>query len=93
MVNGRVAIAAGGTIAGRVVAVQPAQKLRGRAQLDLEFTSRAAVGGAALGHALGKDRRATVLGALVGALSAQESPPNTQAVPLLTWPDHTVFRS
>jgi hypothetical protein len=97
MVNGRVAIVAGSTIAGRVVAVQPAQKLGGRAQLDLEFTSLrsasgrdspisasfhgqgegqtkrdaatiggAAVGGAVLGHALGKDRRATVLGALVG---------------------------
>jgi Zn-dependent protease with chaperone function len=39
LVNGRVAIAAGSTISGRVVDVQPAKRFGGRAQLNLEFTS------------------------------------------------------
>jgi Zn-dependent protease with chaperone function len=46
LVNGRVAIAAGSVVSGRVVAVQPAKKIGGRAQLNLEFTSiRFASGG------------------------------------------------
>jgi Zn-dependent protease with chaperone function len=46
LLNGRVAIAAGSIVSGRVVAVQPAKKLGGRAQLNLEFTSiRFASGG------------------------------------------------
>ncbi len=46
MLNGRVAIAAGSIVSGRVAAVQPAKKVGGRAQLDLEFTSiRFASGG------------------------------------------------
>ena len=39
LLNGRVAIAAGSIVAGRVVDVRPAKKLGGRAQLNLEFTS------------------------------------------------------
>ena len=39
LVNGKVAIAAGSTISGRVVAVQTAKRFGGRAQLDLEFAS------------------------------------------------------
>jgi Zn-dependent protease with chaperone function len=39
LLNGRVAIAAGSTISGRVVDVQPAKRFGGRAQLNLEFTS------------------------------------------------------
>ena len=46
LLNGRVAIAAGSIVAGRVVDVRPAKKLGGRAQLNLEFTSlRFASGG------------------------------------------------
>jgi Zn-dependent protease with chaperone function len=46
LLNGRVAIAAGSIVSGRVVAVQPAKKIGGRAQLNLEFTSiRFASGG------------------------------------------------
>jgi hypothetical protein len=39
LVNGKVAIAAGSTISGRVVAVQTAKRFGGLAQLDLEFAS------------------------------------------------------
>jgi len=39
LLNGRVAIAAGSTISGRVVDVAPARRFGGRAQLNLEFTS------------------------------------------------------
>jgi Zn-dependent protease with chaperone function len=39
LLDGRVVIAAGSTVAGRVVAVQTAKKFGGLAELDLEFTS------------------------------------------------------
>ena len=39
LVNGQVAIAAGSTISGRVVAVQPAKRVGGRALLNLEFAT------------------------------------------------------
>ncbi len=46
LLNGRVAIAAGSVVSGRVVDVKPAKKLGGRAQLNLEFASiRFASGG------------------------------------------------
>ena len=38
-VDGRVAIGAGATVTGRVVEVEPAKKIGGRAKLNLEFTS------------------------------------------------------
>jgi Zn-dependent protease with chaperone function len=97
LVNGKVSIAAGSVISGRVLAVQPAKNIGGQAQLNLEFTSLkiasgrespisasfhgrdegentkdaaiiggAAVGGAVLGHAIGKDSKGTVLGAVIG---------------------------
>jgi len=44
-VNGRVAIAAGSVISGRVVSAQPGQRLGGEAQLNLEFTSLRMVSG------------------------------------------------
>jgi hypothetical protein len=97
LVDGRVAIATGSIVSGRVVKVLPSRKLGGRAQMDLEFTSLrlaagaerpiaasfhdqgnsqtkkdaatiggAAAGGALLGQIIGKDSKATVLGALVG---------------------------
>jgi len=45
LLDGRVAIAAGSVISGRVVSVQPAQKIGGQAQLNLEFTSLKVVSG------------------------------------------------
>jgi predicted Zn-dependent protease len=75
LLNGRVAIAAGSTITGRVVAVQPAAKLGGRAQLNLEFAtlrdaSRRESPIAASFHGQGKSQTkkdaATIGGAAVG---------------------------
>jgi predicted Zn-dependent protease len=75
LLNGRVAIAAGSTITGRVVAVQPAAKLGGRAQLNLEFATLRDASGrespiAASFHGQGKSQTkkdaATIGGAAVG---------------------------
>jgi hypothetical protein len=45
-VDGRVAIATGSIVSGRVVKVLPSRKLGGRAQMDLEFTSLRVAAGA-----------------------------------------------
>ena len=75
LVNGKVAIATGSIVSGRVVQVQPSKKFGGRAQLNLEFTSlEVASGGqspiSASFHGKGKSQTkkdaATIGGAAAG---------------------------
>ena len=75
LVDGKVAIAAGAIVSGRVVSVMPSKKFGGQSQLNLEFTSlRVASGGespiAASFHGQGKSQTkkdaATIGGAAAG---------------------------
>jgi hypothetical protein len=86
-VDGKLAIAAGSTISGRIVAAQPAKRFGGRAQLNLEFTSLRIASGkespiSASFHERGEDQPrndaatiggAAVAGAVLGRVLGKDS--------------------